>query len=446
MTKHNVTDFLDTAKFNRFHGLILFCTMFLIVIDGYDLVVYGAVVPSLMEAWSISPVQAGTLGSYALIGMMLGALTLGALGDKFGRKTISIFCMLLFSVFMILSGFASGATDFGIYRFITGLGLGGLMPNVIALMTEYSPKRNRSMIVAFMFNGYSIGGIISALSSLALISTLGWKYVFILGVLIPLILSPFIAALLPETPQYYLAKNKQEKLAKILKKINPAIQIQPDAQFEINVEKKKGVPIVHLFRNKRGTSTLMFWITFFMSLLTIYGFNTWLPNLMVDAGYALASGIWFLLVFNGGAAFGSLMGGWLSDRFGARKVLVVFYLIGALCILTIGFNPSAVLLYILVFITGSTTLGSQNVGNAFVSQYYPSDLRSTGTGAALGVGRIGGILGPYLGGLLVSMGVSFQGNFLVFAIPGLLAAIAIGFVKDKYGEISRAGKQEVVLK
>lgn len=436
MMKHNVNQILGESKFNRFHGLILFCCMFLIVCDGYDLVVYGTVVPSLMEAWSISPVQAGTIGSYALIGMMIGSLLLGSIGDKIGRKRTSLYCVVLFSVFMILSGFAGGPTEFGIYRFITGIGLGGLMPNVIALMTEYSPKSNRSMIVAIMFNGYSIGGITAAVSSLTLISTFGWKYIFIIGGVIPLVLTPFIAIFLPETPKHYLIKNQHNKLRQVLNKINSALIIRPDDQFEVEVQRKKGIPIIQLFNDKRAFSTLMFWITFFMSLLTIYGFNTWLPKLMVNAGYPLASSIWFLLVFNGGAAFGSVLGGWLADRIGGRKVLIAFYLIGGLSVFSISFNPNITLLYILIFITGATTLGSQNIGNAYISQFYPSDMRSTGVGAALGIGRIGGILGPTLGGILLSLQISFQGNFLVFAIPGLVASVAIALVQDKYSSQS----------
>jgi AAHS family benzoate transporter-like MFS transporter len=163
MRKIDVHEVIDNARFNRFHWMVLFWCALIIIFDGYDLVIYGVVLPTLMKEWGLSPLEAGALGSYALFGMMFGALFFGPLSDKIGRKKTITMCVMLFSGFTVLNGFATTPTTFGLCRFIAGLGIGGVMPNVVALMNEYAPKKIRSTLVAIMFSGYSVGGMYSQL-------------------------------------------------------------------------------------------------------------------------------------------------------------------------------------------------------------------------------------------------------------------------------------------
>ena len=175
----------------------------------------------------------------------------------------------------------------------------------------------------------------------------------------------------------------------------------------------------------------MFWVTFFMSLIMIYGLNTWLPKLMNEAGFPLGSSLSFLLALNVGAALGSVIMGWLADLWGVKRAIIMFYLIAAITISSLGFATNMILLYVLVALAGATTMGTQNLTNAYISQYYPTSIRSTGLGWASGIGRIGGILGPTIGGFLLASSLELQLNFMIFAIPGLIAALAVCFTDRK---------------
>lgn len=444
MRSIDINRMIDESKFNRFHALILFWCGFIIVFDGYDLVVYGSVVPVLMNEWQLTPIQAGTLGSYALFGMLLGALIFGPLADKIGRKNVILFCIALFSIFTGIIGWAKSPTEFGIYRFIAGLGLGGVMPNTVALMTEYSPKKLKSTLVSIMFSGYSVGGMLSAGLGIMLISQFGWESVFFVGAL-PLLALPLIYKTLPDSPSFLLAKNQTEKLGQILSKINPEFTPEKDDKYEIVIPKKTGMPVITLFENRRSLSTIMFWISFFMCLLMIYGLNTWLPKLMDKANYPLGSSLMFLFVLNFGAIFGAIFGGWAADRWGSKKVLIVFYLLAAASLTLLGFKANMVVLFVLVAIAGAATIGTQIIANAYVSQYYPVHMRSTGIGWALGIGRIGAIIGPMMGGILLSMDLPLMQNFMAFAVPGLIAALAIWFVQEKYADMHRTSKTEAYV-
>src|SRR3990167_6598970 len=185
MRKIDIHNLIDKAKFGGFHWTVLFWSALIIIFDGYDLVIYVVVLPILMEKWNLSPIEAGALGSYALFGMMFGALIFGTLSDRIGRKKTIIICIFLFSGFTFINGFAETPLQFGILRFLAGLGIGGVMPNVVALMTEYSPKKIRSTLVTIMFSGYSIGGMLSAGLGIVLIPNFGWESVFYVG-LVPI--------------------------------------------------------------------------------------------------------------------------------------------------------------------------------------------------------------------------------------------------------------------
>ncbi|WP_087974764.1 MFS transporter [Oceanobacillus rekensis] len=437
----NVREMLDEAKFNRFHGMVLFWCAFAIIFDGYDLIIFGSVVPVLIEEWGITSNQAGMLGSAALVGMMLGAFFFGPLADKVGRKNIIIFCIALFSIFTFFIGFATDIYQFGIYRFIAGLGLGGVMPNAIALMSEYAPKKLKSTLVSIMFSGYSVGGIAAAGLAIFLIPKLGWESLFFIGG-IPLLTLPFMYKTLPDSPYILMAKQENTKVETILTKVNPAYGPIKGDRFTVDFpEHEKGNSVAKLFTKGRAFSTSMLWIAFFMCLLMIYGLNTWLPGIMKAAGYPLDSSILFLLVLNIGAIFGAIGGGWIADQWNPKKVLILFFILAAVSLSLLGFTVNIYLLYTLVAIAGATTIGTQIIANAYATQYYPSEIRSSAVGWALGVGRIGAIVGPLMGGMLLTLALPIYQNFLAFAIPGIMGAIAMFFVQEQYSVFGKVGKE-----
>jgi len=445
----NTTEVIEKSKFNKFHALILFWCTFIIILDGYDLAVYGAVLPILIEEWGLTSLEAGAMGSYGLIGVMFGAIFFGPLADRIGRKNVIFICFILFSIFTGLCGIAHSPTAFSTYRFIAGLGLGGIMPNVIALMTDYSPKSMRSLTVAIVLCGYSIGGMLAPALSIYMIPSFGWEIVYIVAAF-PLILLPVIWKTLPDATVFLAAKGKTKELRTIMNKIEPTANFTEKDSFEKpDMTKEAGIPVIQLFKNKRGLSTSMFWIAYFMCLLMVYGLNTWLPQLMVKAGYGLNSSLSFLIILHAGTIVGTLVIGKLADKYGSKRMLIPMYLVGTICLILLGFKADMWIISLLVAVTGACTIGAQNIINAYVSQYYPPFLRSTALGISSGVGRIGAILGPTIGGILLTMNMPIQINFLAFAVPGVIAAIALAFVpvkraydyQEKNGEAVNLQKQ-----
>jgi AAHS family benzoate transporter-like MFS transporter len=435
----NAEQIVEKAKFGKFHWVLLLWGIVLMLFDGFDLVIYGAVIPSIMEGWEISSVEAGMYGSYALFGMMFGALLFGTLADKLGRKKIILICVTIFSLFMLLSGLAPTPGIFGLFRLITGLGLGGMMPNVIGLISEYSPEGLRSRMIATIMVGYSVGGVLAALLGMFMIAKLGWESVFFFGAL-PLLFVPILIKSLPDSVGTLIARNGEKEIQKILVQLDASYKPSENEEFVLNKPKGTTSPVKNLFTKKRALLTVLIWITYGMSLLMLYGLNTWLPKFMNEAGFPLGSSLSFLLALNLGATVGSVLMGWVADRWGVGKALILFFLIAFGTITSLGYATNMILLYMLVSIAGAATVGTQNLTHSYTSQFYPLPMRSTALGWALGVGRIGAILGPTLGGILLASSLTLQMNFMIFAIPGVIAALAV-FIANKQGERETIAEQ-----
>lgn len=427
----NINTVVDEAKFTPFHWSVLIWCLLIIIFDGYDLVIYGVALPLLMQEWGLSAVQAGLLASTALFGMMFGAMSFGTLSDKLGRKKTIMICVAIFSGFTFLGAFASNPIEFGILRFLAGLGIGGVMPNVVALMTEYAPKRIRSTLVAVMFSGYAIGGMTSALLGAWLVTDYGWKIMFYIAI-IPFLALPILWKFLPESLMFLTKKGETEKVREIVRKIAPEQDIQPETTFKLNdAVAGDDAPLKALFQQGRTFSTMMFWVAFFMCLLMVYALGSWLPKLMIQAGYSLGASMIFLFALNIGGMVGAIGGGALADRFHLKPVLTTMFTLGAIALILLGFNSPQMVLYGLIAIAGAATIGSQILLYTFVAQFYPTAVRSTGMGWASGIGRIGAIVGPVLTGALLTFELPHQMNFLVIAIPGVIAALAVFMVNLK---------------
>lgn len=424
MRQIDVHTVIDGARFTRFHWMVMALCALLLIFDGYDLFIYGVVLPSIMQQWNLTPLEAGALGSYALFGMMFGALAFGTLADRIGRKKGIAICFVLFSSATILNGFASSPTEFGIFRFLAGLGCGGLMPNAVALMNEYAPKRLRSTLVAVMFSGYSLGGMLAAGVGIYMLPRFGWESMFFAAA-IPLLLLPLILWKLPESVGFLVRQGRHEQARAILAKVDPELRIDAADQLQMTDAKGHGVAVLELFREGRALRTLCLWLAFFCCLLMVYALSSWLPKLMAGAGYSLGSSLSFLLALNFGGMAGAILGGWLGDRFNLGKVMVAFFVAAAVSISLLGFKSPTPLLYGLIFIAGATTIGTQILLYAGAAQFYGLSIRSTGLGWASGIGRNGAIVGPLLGGALMAINLPLQLNFIAFAVPGAIAALAM---------------------
>mgnify|MGYP001182275004 CR=1 FL=1 len=431
----DVNAVIEAAPVGPFHRRVLFWCTLIILFDGYDLVIYGVVLPRLMEQWQLSPLAAGLLGSSALFGMMVGAMGFGMLADRLGRKTGIIVCVVLFSTVTVLNGAAATPLQFGVLRFLAGLGIGGVMPNVVALLTEYAPRKSRSTMVAMMCSGYSIGGMTSAGLGIWVVPAFGWQAMFYLAV-VPLMLLPLLIRALPESTAFLLRRGREAEVRRILAAVDPRRAASAADVLVVPAGERAAAPLAELFRERRATSTLMFWTAFFMCLLMVYALGFWLPKLMTVAGYGLASGLAFLMMLNMGAIVGAIGGAWIADRSNLRVVLAAYFLTAALSLGLLGFDSPTWVLYALITVAGATTVGSQTLLYAYAAQFYPARVRSTGVGWASGVGRTGAIVGPLLAGGLFALALPHHLNFAALAIPSLIAATAVVFVNGRIGALT----------
>ncbi len=417
---------------------ILGICFFSILADGYDLGIYGAVLPSLLEyqPWNLTPAQAGTIGSYALFGMLFGAILVGTITDLLGRKWTLIFCIILFSLTMVACAMATSPAMFGFFRFIGGIGLGGVIPTASALAIEYSPPHRRTLNYSLMFSGYSFGTVLGAILAILLLDSLGWRFMFWIGAL-PLLIVPIMIKYLPESVSFLLSKNRHKEAEVICKRYQMNIsffeeQLQNGKKDTVS-EKKS---IKGLFSKEYIRPTIFIWLTYIMGFYLVYGLNTWLPQIMKELGYSLHSSLSFLLVMNLTAGIGALLASAIADRWGSKRVIGVSYSLAAVCafLLTLGAPPIGVT-YLLVGIAGFGAVGSTQILNAFVTKYYPAQSRATALGWGLGVGRIGAISGPVLVGFLLSMNVDLIWSFYTFVIAGLVATLGMILTPSKKGEI-----------
>jgi len=425
MRKIDVNEVIDNNPFGRFQWTVVALCALLLIVDGYDVFVAGTVLPTLIAEWGLSKPQAGALQAWALFGMMFGALAFGSLADRIGRKKGIAISFLLFTLATFLTAFANSPDQFKVFRFIAGFGCGGLMPNAVALMNEYAPRRLRGTMVALMFSGYSVGGMVAAVLGIWLIPLYGWKPMFFAAA-VPLLLLPLVLWKLPESLGFLIRQGEQEKAQRLYKKIVPSARLDSGGDILVFTERKgASASIAELFRHQRTVRTLMLWVSFFCCLLLVYLLSSWLPKVLQEAGYAEKASLLSLFSLNFGGMAGAIAGGWLGDRFGLPKVVVGFFVAAAASIALIGYNPPATILFLLVFVAGAATIGTQILLYASVAQLYNLSVRSTGLGWASGVGRVGAIVGPTLGGVLLAQGLPLQQNFLLFAIPAVISALAM---------------------
>lgn len=429
--KINVSDVINNSKISGFQiGLFVLCGLCLIM-DGFDVQAIGFVAPALSQDWKISGAVLGSVLSAALVGVLFGSILLSMLADKVGRRPVLIGACLFFSAVTMLTGMVQTVPQLLIIRFIAGVGLGSIMPNAMALVGEYSPQRTRVTMMVVVGTGFTLGAVIGGIVAFWLVPHFGWRSVFYFGGAIPLVIGVFMFFLLPESLQYLALHHKNpEDLAKWLRRVNPAVTVTPNTQFVVPEQRQKGVPMVKLFQQGRAAGTLLLWTVYFMNLLNLYFLSSWLPTVLtplvkasgVPASYALLFGSTLQL---GGVVGATLLGFWAS-RFGFVAVLAPAFLVASGSIGLIGHAGLTLgTVFVVVFVAGFGVVGGQSVVNALAATLYPTDLRSTGIGAGLGIGRIGSIVGPQVAGVLIGLRWTTDQLFLAAAVPALVAAIGM---------------------
>ncbi len=395
-----------------------------LVFDGYDLVVYGAVVSTFLRDPSqlgvVTPATAGMLGSYALLGVMLGALMAGMVGDLIGRRKVMLISYAWFSVGMALTAMAENTQVFGWLRLMTGLGIGSLVATTAALVAEYAPSDKKNTINAITNGGIPLGSLMSALLAILLMEHIGWRGMFWVGALPLVTLLPLAYFKMPESVAWLVSRGRMEEARALSERTGMPLP-QADAPGVTVAAGRAG--FAGLFSQYYLAATIVLGMMSDTGLLLVYSLNTWLPELMLRAGFNAKGSLSFLLVLNGGSLFGALLASRFADRFGPKPVVVATFAIGAtaLVLLTMGF-PLAGLLCI-VAVVGLGTSGTQTLIYGFVANFYRTNVRAAGVAWCAGFGRLGGIGGPMLGSLLISLGLELNTIFYVLAGLGVFGML-----------------------
>ncbi|MDA9434812.1 MFS transporter [Bradyrhizobium sp. CCBAU 51627] len=423
----DVTEVIEEARFGRLQLLILVLCAWIALLDGFDTQAIAYVAPVIAEQWGTAMAGFGPIFGAGLAGLAVGAFVLSPAADRFGRKSVILLSVLLFGVFALITARATTLNELLVYRFLTGLGLGGAMPNIVALTSEYAPKRMRALLIAIMFCGFPLGSTIGGLVSAPLIGTFGWQAVFVVGGVLPLLTLIVLFAWLPESIRYLVTRDVADiRIAKLLARLDPNISATAASRYVVHGSQASGFPVTKLLAEGRASMTVLLWVAFFMNLLVMYFLVNWMPSLLKASGLPLNIAILSTVVLNAGGVVGAIVLGRFVDRLEPYLVLGGAYLASALFIAGIAFGSASVLtLMISTFLAGFGVVGAQIGMNALAAGLYPTEIRSTGVGWALGVGRIGSIIGPVAGGVLLGFGWTAQSVVLTAALPAVLAGLAV---------------------
>ena len=435
-----VSEVIDQRPLSRFQiSTITLCGLVLLL-DGFDTQCIGFLAPSISETLAIPLKKFGPVFSAGLIGLMIAAMAMGPVADRWGRKWPVVLSALTFAIFALLTARAVSLEQLIIFRFLTGLGLGGAMPNVVALTSEYSPKRLQAVFVGMLFCGMPLGALVGGLASSVMIPLWGWRSVFYLGGILPLAIAIILVKALPESVRFLSERGKNARaISRIMRAIAPEISV---AELNLSAPvaaraQREGLPVRRLFTEERAAGTILLWIPFFMNLLILYFIVNWLPGLLRQSGLAVSAGVIAVSLFSLGGIAGALTEGRVMNSCGAYATLMAQFVISAVLIGSLAFlTRSFAIMMTVTFALGLAVQGAQAGLNALAANFYPTTVRSTGVGWALGVGRVGSIVGPAIGGMLLTTGWTPQRIFLVGMAPALCASLAILASSRLRGEAS----------
>jgi len=427
----DVRSHINGRKMSGYQWLLLILCFLIVATDGMDVAIMGFLAPAITKEWGISRAAFGVVMSAAPIGLAVGALLVGPLSDRYGRKKLLMTAVAWFGACSLACAFAQDVVTLSALRFLTGLGLGAAMPNATTLLSEYVPERSRSTLLAIMFTGFNLGSGLVGFLAAALLPDYGWRTVLMVGGAIPLLCLPFYLWLVPESARFMVVRHyPAERIARTLARVCGG-HFAAGQTFSISEPPVKGgQPAKVLLSETYRKTTLSLWGTYFMGLLVIYLLSGWLPTLIKDAGLPIEKAASITALFQLGGTVGALVVGFLMDRWSPSRAIACAYIAGAVFILLLASGSvQSGMFAAYVLLAGFCMSGAQTGLNAFAPSCYPTVVRATGVSWMLGVGRFGSILGSFAGGVLLSMGWGFGAVIAILAVPATLAALIIVFIQ-----------------
>jgi AAHS family 4-hydroxybenzoate transporter-like MFS transporter len=417
--------------------VVALCTLVQIC-DGYDLNSVAWAVPSLIKAWHLAPPMFTTAFLWSSIGILAGALSAGPIGDRFGRRPLLLASLTIFGIASLLSATAGSIGMLSLWRFFTGMGIGGGFSGAAALTGDYAPHRLRATMIMISFTGAPLGGFVGGQIVALLLAHYDWPVIFVLGGVFPLLLVLALALWLPESPRFLARRqNLSPSHAAVLRRLD----IAPTEAGAVDVA--QGNPVRMLFSHGYALQTILLWIIYFCSLLNLFLFAYWMPTVLTLIGMSPPQAVFASSLRDFGAIFAVLYLGLAIDRIGPERTLALHYAAGAVFIAVISLValPYAMLL-VMTFLAGTTIIGSQTGANGTCGKLYPARMRTSGLGWALGIGRLGGIAAPVLGGYLLSLGMAPTHIFLSACLFALIAAAATAMLAFRGTRLRVAGGVE----
>jgi len=441
----SVFDWFDGLRFNRFHRRLLILTSLVSIFAGYNSQIIAYIVPSALREWQLTPVKGGTMISYGFLGLMVGAAGFGLVSDRIGRKKSIMIVVVVFSVFNSAAYFAPNFEIFCLFRFLSGIGIGGAIPLIITLVSEFSPAGVRARFLTFAGGSFTIGWALAGLIAMGLVPHFGWRIVLLIGIL-PIFFLPALEAYLPESVRFLVMKKRYPGAIREMQRIETLAGIEPrtwrpDAFTQTDPLSAAGFREV--FRPGLRAMTILVWCTYLFSMLALYGLSTWLPTLLANSGFSLVKSYSFGIVQSLGAFVGGYLLGCLMDAFGRKPGLCLSFFLGGLSLLLFSAVTSDLVLYIAGAASGIFLVSIPAALHVVAGEIYPTRIRSLGLGSAYAVGRVGSITGPILGGIVQMAGFSFGQFFLLFSVPSFVCVILVAFYPVG---VRREGLEEVTAK
>lgn len=442
MNEINISRLVDTTRLRPFHVWLAFWCLLAMMADGFDLLNASIAGPALIKQWGIDRAALGPVFSASLVGFFVGAPFFGWLGDRFGRRLAIISSLFFIGVTTLACAFATDLHQLLWLRFLSGLGLGGVLPNVIALNAEFTPKRLRATMLVVMSMGISLGAAVPGFVGVTLMPTYGWPVIFVVGGIIPFTVGFCMLFAIPDSIKFMVLRGgRDEAVAALARKFDPALTIPPGARFVLDQDEgstaARGSP-VGLFRNGWAPVTALVWLIFVLNLMANNLLNAWLPMIVQTSGHTVAQGSFAGSLYQLGGSAGGLVIGIMIDRFGLKVLAIMFAV--AVPVLAFTGTPgiSDSLLLTMAFFSGCVVVGMQNALNAGAGLIYPTSLRANGVGYALGIGRIGSVTGPLIGSLLTKLGMSAAVFFYITAAGPLLCLLCCLLLLNRLRRVRQA--------
>ncbi|MFZ2801365.1 MAG: MFS transporter [Syntrophorhabdus sp.] len=430
--RENAFLFLDKLQFNRFHVQLMIFTTLSSVVMGIISQTVAYILPLVLKEWSLTPVEGGSIASYTFVGLMLGAAGFGILSDRIGRKKTLILAVAISGIFNGLAFFAPDYTVFCVLRFLSGLGLGGIPPLSVTLLSELVPTRMRAKAVTTATCGFPFGWALSGVVAMFVVPHFGWRVLLAVSGLIAMALIPFLIVYLPESIRFLSGKGRNEEAGEQMRRIEKTARLTA-SQWTFDSSTQGAIQVKgalsQLFSTKLATMTILVWLSYFFTLLTVHGLSVWIPQLFVKAGYSLVKSYSFSIVQSMWAMVGGFFLGFLLDHFGRKPGLLLSYMFGGFSILIFSIADSPAFLYLAGIATGLFVLPLPSVLHVVAGEIYPTSIRATGVGWAAVASRVGSILGPIFGGAIQMAGLGFHTFFFIFALPCFICMIFVVFYR-----------------